>query len=67
VVLTRGAERDAQREAAHVALSKLSTNSRYNLIEGAGHEIHLFDPPAVITAINDVVAAVASKARLARR
>src|SRR5688572_7716720 len=49
VVLTRGDEQNAGREEVHAALAKLSTSSRHSVIAGAGHEIHLFEPSAVIT------------------
>jgi pimeloyl-ACP methyl ester carboxylesterase len=55
VVLSRGAERDAGREGSHAAVAKLSTISRYRVIAGSSHEIHLSDPPAVIAAIREVV------------
>jgi pimeloyl-ACP methyl ester carboxylesterase len=55
VVLSRGSDRNADREAVHAALATLSTRSQHRIIAGAGHEIHLFDPPAVITAIREVV------------
>jgi hypothetical protein len=37
------------------------------VIAGAGHEIHLFDPAAVVQAIHDVVASVRTKKPLPRR
>lgn len=55
VVLSRGSERDADREKSHADLAKLSTNGRHRVVAGAGHEIHLFDPPAVIQAIRDAL------------
>jgi pimeloyl-ACP methyl ester carboxylesterase len=67
VVLSRGDEHNAEREAVHAALAALSTNSRHSVAAGAGHEIHLFDPPVVILAIQDVVASVRTKAPLPRR
>ena len=54
VVLTRGDQRHADREAVHAALARLSTRSRHTVVEGAGHEIHLFAPAAVIDAIREV-------------
>jgi pimeloyl-ACP methyl ester carboxylesterase len=58
VVLTRGDERSEGREAVHAALAKLSRNSRHSIVAGAGHEIHLFAPAAVVTAIADVVRSI---------
>ena len=49
------------------AVAKLSTNSRHTVIVGSGHEIHLFQPPAVIQAINDVLESVARKTPLTPR
>ena len=67
MVLTRGDERNKGRESVHVALAGLSTNSRHSMVAGAGHEIHLFQPSAVITAIADVVRAVREKSALPSR
>ena len=58
VVLSRGDEQNAQREAAHAALARLSTKGRHAVIAGAGHEIHLFQPDVVIAAITEVAKAV---------
>jgi pimeloyl-ACP methyl ester carboxylesterase len=65
VVLSRGDFRNRDREESHAALAQLSTNSRHSIVARAGHEIHLFDPPAVVLAVKDVLAAIAGKARLA--
>jgi pimeloyl-ACP methyl ester carboxylesterase len=54
IVLTRGSDSNQDLKDAHVALARLSTNSRHTVVAGAGHEIHLFDPAAVIQAILDV-------------
>jgi pimeloyl-ACP methyl ester carboxylesterase len=54
VVLTRGDEKNADREVAHAAVAQLSSRGRHLVIAGAGHEIHLFQPDAVISAILDV-------------
>jgi pimeloyl-ACP methyl ester carboxylesterase len=67
VVLSRGDERNEGRESVHRALAQLSTNSRHSVITGAGHEIHLFEPTAVIQAITDVLLAVREKTPLSRR
>ena len=67
VVLTRGNEKNANREAAHAALAALSTNRRHSVVAGAGHEIHLFEPSAVVLAVSDVVAAIRTKGPLPRR
>ena len=64
VVLSRGDERNKDREDVHKALANLSTNSRHTVVIGAGHEIHLFQPRAVITAVNDVLEAIAKKSQL---
>jgi pimeloyl-ACP methyl ester carboxylesterase len=67
VVLSRGSERSNDREASHGAVAKLSTNARHSIIAGAGHEIHLFEPAAVVLAIRDVLQAVRDKAALPAR
>ena len=67
VVLTRGDEKNADREAAHAALAAQSTNSRHSVIAGAGHEIHLFQPAAVVQAIHDVVTSVRTKTMLKKQ
>ena len=61
VVLSRGDESNAEREAVHAALARLSTSSRHSVIAGAGHEIHLFEPAAVIQAVTDVLREVRGK------
>lgn len=66
VVLSRGDERNAEREEVHAALARLSANSRHTVVAGAGHEIHLFEPEAVIRAVRDVVQAVRGKTQLPR-
>ena len=67
VVLTRGDEKNAGRESSHAALARLSTNTRHSMVAGSGHEIHLFEPSAVISAITDVVRAVRENAPLPSR
>ena len=63
VVLTRGLDATDQ-QAAHLAIAKLSRNSRQTTVPGSSHEIHLSHPEAVITAILDVVSAVRERRRL---
>lgn len=67
VVLTRGDERNEGREGSHAALSRLSSNARHSVVAGSGHEIHLFQPSAVITAIADVVRSIRDKSMLPPR
>jgi pimeloyl-ACP methyl ester carboxylesterase len=67
VVLSRGSDRNPEREAGHAAIAALSTNSRFSVIADAGHEIHLFQPAAVIAAVSDVIDAVRQKSRLPSR
>lgn len=64
VVLTRGIEWNQGVHDTHAGLARLSTSSRHTRVEGAGHEIHLFAPAAVITAITDVVGAVRGGGKL---
>lgn len=67
VVLTRGNERNEERERSQASLAALSSNSRHTVVAGAGHEIHLFQPDAVIQAIGDVLVAVRRGTRLPPR
>lgn len=55
VVLSRGMESSQGQLESHAGLAVLSTNSRHSVVTDAGHEIHLFQPKAVIRAIADVV------------
>lgn len=67
VVLTRGLEWSQGLQDAHAEVARLSTNSRHTVVAGAGHEIHLFEPKAVIQAIADVIEGARTKARLPAR
>jgi pimeloyl-ACP methyl ester carboxylesterase len=67
VVLTRGVDVGDGLRETHAKLAALSTNSRHSVIADAGHEIHLFEPGAVIQAIRDVVDAVRTKKQLPAR
>lgn len=53
VVLTRGDGQTPGIEENHAGLARLSTNSRHTVVEGSGHEIHLYAPKAVIQAVLD--------------
>jgi len=46
------------------AFQTLSTNSKVAEVQDAGHEIHLQDPDAVVSAIHDVMNAALHHARL---
>jgi pimeloyl-ACP methyl ester carboxylesterase len=61
VVLSRGSDRNQEREDVHLALAKLSTRWRHRVVAGAGHEIHLFDPPAVVAAVREAVSLYTTK------
>jgi pimeloyl-ACP methyl ester carboxylesterase len=67
VVLSRGVDASSEMVEVHRNIAKLSTNSRHSVIAGAGHEIHLFEPAAVVQAITDVIEALRSKSRLPAR
>jgi pimeloyl-ACP methyl ester carboxylesterase len=58
IVLTRGQGGSAE---AHARLARQSANSRHTIVPEAGHEIHLFVPAAVVSAIQDVSLAVRQK------
>ena len=66
IVLTRGSA-DEGLITVHAALAAESTNSRHTVVVGAGHEIHLFAPDAVIQAVQDVVEASRRGSRLPAR
>jgi pimeloyl-ACP methyl ester carboxylesterase len=61
VVLSRGSDPNADREASHAAIARLSSRGRHAVIAGAGHEIHLFEPDAVIKAVSEVVEAIRAR------
>jgi len=61
VILTRGINTDPERDAAYDELAKMSTRSRHTVVANAGHEIHLFQPAAVIEAIREVIALARAK------
>lgn len=61
IVLTRGIDSSKALVDVHAALSRLSRNSRHLVVDGAGHEVHLFQPAVVIQAIKDVVQAAVEK------
>jgi pimeloyl-ACP methyl ester carboxylesterase len=67
VVLTRGLDMTPGLEETHAALARLSTNSRQTVVAGAGHEIHLFQPSAVIQAIRDVSTSIRQRSALPSR
>jgi pimeloyl-ACP methyl ester carboxylesterase len=67
VVLTRGVDSSQALKDVHAGLARLSTNSQYRVVAGSGHEIHLFQPRAVIQAIRDVLEAQRSKKPLPAR
>jgi pimeloyl-ACP methyl ester carboxylesterase len=67
VVLSRGIDTSADRDATFAELAKISSNARHSVVANAGHEIHLFEPAAVIQAVQDVVEAARTKTRLPRR
>jgi hypothetical protein len=66
IVLTRGSANEGLK-AVHATLAAESTNSRHTMVAGAGHEIHLFAPRAVIQAVEDVVEASRHGSRLPTR
>jgi pimeloyl-ACP methyl ester carboxylesterase len=64
IVLSAGTGGDPEFKATHPKLAQLSTNSSHRTIAGSGHEIHLYQPTAVVRAIQDVVDAVRRGSRL---
>jgi pimeloyl-ACP methyl ester carboxylesterase len=67
IVLTRGVDSSRDLLDSHARLAALSTNARHSVVQGAGHEIHLYQPEAVVDAIRAVVEAVRGGSRLAGR
>jgi pimeloyl-ACP methyl ester carboxylesterase len=67
VVLSRGDDTNQERIGVHARIAALSTNSRHTVVPKAGHEIHLFQPEAVIAAVRDVTAAVRNRTSLPQR
>ena len=67
VVLSRGIDTDAERDASFAALAQISRNARHTVVPESGHEIHLFKPAAVIQAVQDVVESARMKTRLPQR
>jgi pimeloyl-ACP methyl ester carboxylesterase len=61
VVLTRGTNAPDAPRAAHAELAAASKQGRHAVVPGAGHEIHLYQPVAVIQAIEEVVSNGRSK------
>jgi pimeloyl-ACP methyl ester carboxylesterase len=61
VVLTRGINTPDGLRAAHALLAAASKTGRHAVVPNAGHEIQLFQPAAVIEAIQEVVANVRSQ------
>ncbi len=56
IILSRSLDTDPERIAAYGDLAKLSTNSRHTVVANSGHEIHLYQPSAVVEAIREVIA-----------
>ncbi len=67
VVLTRGMDSSDELKDVHSRLARISANSRHTVVANAGHEIHLFQPAAVIQAIRDVLEAIRSEKPLPPR
>ena len=64
VVLSRGVDLPPEARDVHASLGRLTRNFRHTVVDGTGHEVHLFQPDAVIRAIEDVVASVRTGSRL---
>lgn len=64
IVLSRGSDRNRDREDVQKAIAGLSTNSRHTVISDASHEIHLTHPRAVVNAVSDVLEAILKKSQL---
>jgi L-ascorbate metabolism protein UlaG (beta-lactamase superfamily)/pimeloyl-ACP methyl ester carboxylesterase len=55
VVLTAEKGSEPEFTALEAKLAQLSTNATQRVVAGSGHEIHLFEPAAVVRGIGDVV------------
>jgi pimeloyl-ACP methyl ester carboxylesterase len=64
IVLSAGIDLPAAKRDVHASLGRLTRNFRHTVVERAGHEVHLFQPDAVVRAIRDVVNAVRGGNRL---
>jgi hypothetical protein len=64
IVLTPENGPDAASKARQKTLAALSSNASYRVVARSGHEIHLYQPAAVIDATVDVVKAVRDGSRL---
>jgi len=64
IVLARGKGGNEGIETSQRLIAGLSTNSRFSVIAGSGHEIHLYEPRAVVNAVNDVLESIAKKTQL---
>jgi L-ascorbate metabolism protein UlaG (beta-lactamase superfamily)/pimeloyl-ACP methyl ester carboxylesterase len=62
VILTAENGPDPESTQLEARLAQLSTNTTQRKVAGSGHEIHLFEPAAVVQAIGDVVSAARSRA-----
>lgn len=61
IILTRGLNTDKERIAAYDDMARMSTNSRHTVVADAGHEVHLYQPLAVIEAIRGVITLTRSR------
>jgi pimeloyl-ACP methyl ester carboxylesterase len=64
VVLSRGVELAPAARDVHASLGRLTRNFRHTVVDGSGHEVHLFQPDAVIRAVDDVVTSAKTGDRL---
>jgi pimeloyl-ACP methyl ester carboxylesterase len=64
VVLSRGIDLPPAARDVHASLGRLTRNFRHTVVAGSGHEVHLFEPAAVVRAINDVLQSIRSGNRL---
>ena len=67
VVLTPENGPDAAGKALQAKLASLSANSSYRVVAHSGHEIHLYQPAAIVRATEDVVEAVRHHTHVAER
>jgi L-ascorbate metabolism protein UlaG (beta-lactamase superfamily)/pimeloyl-ACP methyl ester carboxylesterase len=66
IVLTAESGPDPEFTALEAKLPQLSTNATQRVVAGSGHEIHLYEPSAVVQGIADVVNAARRGVNVAR-
>jgi pimeloyl-ACP methyl ester carboxylesterase len=64
IVLSAGLNDGSLHRRLQADLARMSTNSKLIVVDGSDHEIHLFRPDVVISAVGDVVRASRTRTKL---